>query len=272
MSAQDDAKKLVDAFAARGSGCAWLGMDRATVAAGLKERIDDPDKINQGQTCLCGPADFVRDIATDRPAEYAQSAIDLFKTGRGSIDRFRIKAGVYLRVHTLPATAGIHQADWILLASIRDTDNWWFDYSSEEKKTAAITMPHSKEKWLRQAGYSDVINDTNVGFIKDLACATQASRLFSRGYKVALFINANMLYADKMNSPSLTPDHWVALTSPIRIKSINLLRPGTLNEDPTSSVAFTCYSWGNRYPVPGTGTLTDYRFSSNYYGFIACRR
>jgi hypothetical protein len=272
MSAQDDAKKLVDTFAASGAAPGWLGMNRATVAAGLKERIDDPDKIDQGSTSLCGPADFVRDIATDRPVEYAQAAIDLFKTGRGHIGRLQIKAGVFLRTHVVPATAGIHQADWIVLASIRDSDNWFFDYQSETDDAAAITMPHSKEKWLKQAGYSEVINDTNVAFIKDLACATRASGLFSSGYKVALFINANMLYADKMNNPSLTPDHWVALASPMRIKSINLARPGTLNEDPTSYVTFSCYSWGKRYPVPASGTLTDYRFCSNYYGFIACRR
>ena len=62
MSDQDDAKKLVDDFAAAPTcPTMWTNLDRATIAAGLKVRIDDPDKINQSTTSLCGPADFVRD-------------------------------------------------------------------------------------------------------------------------------------------------------------------------------------------------------------------
>lgn len=272
MSAKDDAKKLVDAFVSSDTAPVWLGISRSEVAAGLRERIDDPNKINQGETSLCGPADFVRQIVTDDPRAYAQAAIDLFRSGSGRIGTFSIKAGKDLRNHVVPATTKVHPADWILLASIRDTDNWWFDYQSESDDASAITMPHSKEKWLKQAGYTDVINDTNVMVTKDLDNAVRASSHFDRGYKVALFINSNMLYASKMNTASVTPDHWVALSSSIRIKSINLISPGALNEDPTSSVAFRCFSWGSIYTVPASGRLTDYRFRCNYYGFVAGRR
>ena len=133
-------------------------------------------------------------------------------------------------------------------------------------------MPHSKETWLKKAGYTDIVNETNVLFCKDIPCASKASALFSKGYKVALFINSNMLDAGKMNSPSVTPDHWVALTSPILINSFNLQHPGAVNEDPASRIELEVYSWGARHKIPKSGRLTDYNFSINFYGFIACRR
>lgn len=263
MSAKDDAKKLVDAFAARTNTDLWLHVRRADLAAGLRERIDSPDKINQGQTSLCGPADFVRDIALDTPAVYAKAAIDLFETGSAVIGTFLIKPKKDLKVYKLPATARINPADWILCASIRDADNWFFDYQSESDGTAAITMPHSKAKWLKQAGYSDVINETNAVFTKDLPNARKASALLAKGYKVALFISANMLDVSTQGDPSPYPDHWVALMSEIKVSG--------MATDPASNVTFRVYTWGDQQDVPSSGRLSVKHFLYNYYGFVACK-
>lgn len=273
MSDQDDAKALVDDFEKRTAPNSWPHLTRSEVASGLRSRIDDPDNIDQGNTSLCGPADFTRDIAEDRPKDYARAVIQLFETGGTRIGDLDIRPGHDLRGHILSAGAGIAQVDWIILASIRDSDNWFFDYQSESDDASAITMPHSKESWLKKAGYREVINDTNAVACKDLPNAIRASSLFSQGYKVALFINANMLSADDMNDVSLTPDHWVALTKPIKVQSFNVAHPGTLNEDPNSRVELEVYSWGKTVAVPPGGKrLTDYHFRCNYYGFIACRR
>jgi hypothetical protein len=264
MSAQSDAQKIVDDFAALAScPTAWSFMDRAKVAAGLKIRIKDPDKINQSDTSLCGPADFIRDIAQDKPDQYAKAVVDLYKDGKAAIGSFKIKASSDLRKHSL-AKSTIDQSDWIILASIRDTDNWWFDYQSESDDVAAITMPHSKETWLRKAGYTDIVNDTNILLCKDNDNAVRANDLRGRGYKVALFINANMLDVKTMDKASTTPDHWVALTSSISRNQATPIDVETLS--------FTVYSWGAQMAVPKSGRLSRNSFLANYYGFIACRR
>jgi hypothetical protein len=258
MSAQDDAKTLVDAFAAAPTcPSVWPHLDRADIAAGLKVRIDDPDRINQASTSLCGPADFARDVAEDQPVVYAKAVIDLFKTGAALIGTFAIKPGSDLKKYSI--LGSVAPVDWILLASIRDTDNWFLDYQSESDDVAAITMPHSKVNWLKNAGYTDIVSDTNILASKKKACAARASDLYNQGYKVALFINANMLYAAKMFSSSLTPDHWVALTSNIEFDS--------------ETVELEVYSWGKGHrKVPESGVLPESKFLNNYYGFVACRR
>jgi hypothetical protein len=264
MSAKDEAKKLVDEFEMRNKpGCPWIYLKRSEIAAGLRERIDDPDKINQGQTSLCGPADFIRDVAIDFPKIYAQAAIDLYEIGQGLVGTFLIKPAKDLKLYKLPETAKIHQADWLVLASIRDTDNWFMDYQSESDDAAAITMPHSKESWLRKAGYSDVVNETNILACKDLPNARKASSYLSKGYKVCLFINADMLDTSTQNNSSVTPNHWVALTSSINVSGIEA--------DPASKMKFRVYTWGAQQDVPASGSLNIKHFLSNYYGYIACK-
>jgi hypothetical protein len=230
----------------------------------LRDRIDNPDKINQGQTSLCGPADFVRDIALDTPQVYGKAAIDLFETGSATIGTFLIKPAKDLKVYKLPATARIYPADWILCSSIRDADNWFFDYQCETDDASAITMPHSKAKWLKQAGYSDVINETNTVAKKDLPSARKASGLLAKGYKVALFISANMLDVATQGDPSMCPDHWVALTSEIKISG--------MPTDPVSSVNFRIYTSGDQQAVPSSSKLSVKQLLYNYLGFVACKR
>ena len=263
MAAKDDAKKLVDTFEKGTKVDLWLHIKRAELAKGLRERIDDPDMINQGQTSLCGPADFIRDVATDTPKVYAKAAIDLYETGSALIGTFRIKPTKDLKFYKLPATALIDPADWILCASIRDSDNWFLDYQAETDDVSAITMPHSKASWLKQASYTDVINETNTVFNKDLVNARQASALLAKGYKVALFISADMLSLSTQGNASVYPDHWVALTREIKVSG--------LAADPAPKVSFRVYTWGGQREVPSGGSLSIKQFLNNYYGFVACK-
>lgn len=266
MAAQDDAKKLVDQFAARtnSGGGLWLHIKRADLAAGLRARVHNPDIISSDGTSLCGPAAFAHDLAIDDPVGYVKAAIDLWETGSAVIGTQLIKPKKDLKTYKLPATTTINPADWILLASMRDTDNWFFDYQEEGDDLSAITMPHTMEKWFKQAGYTDVLNETNAVACKDLANARKASSLFSKGYKICLFINSAMLYAATHNDASFFPDHWVGLCTGMMITGIE--------GDPASKVSFKVYTWGRVQSVPQSGDLSIKHFLNNYYGYIACRR
>ena len=269
MSIQDDAKAIVDELTRPLTfPTPWINLKQDVVASGLKARIDNPDSISSIQTSLCGPAEFFRDLATDKPALYARAAVQLYKFGIFAIGTLTLDPSTDLMNHALPANSRIHPADWLLLASLRDADNWWFDYQSESDDASAITMPHSKVKWLKEAGYSEIVNETNVIRSQDVSNALAASSAFMSGKKVALFINANMLEAP--NSSSLTPDHWVALTSPIlTFPSVNINNAG--KPDPNTTVKLSVYSWGNVQAVPESGTLRLSNFLDNYYGYISAR-
>src|SRR5262245_60090157 len=115
------ATALVNAFATASGAGVWPGLNRAALAAQLKVRIDKPDTVDQAGTPFCGPASFTRAVIIDMPDAYAQAAIDLFNTGEATIGSLKIKPG-----DTVRKSAPQHsttQADWIMLASIRDSGN-----------------------------------------------------------------------------------------------------------------------------------------------------
>jgi hypothetical protein len=256
-------------LAAFGSGsgpAAFKKIPRAAVAAGLSARLAAPDRIDQGGSSLCGPSVFVRRIAATDPLAYVTFVIDLYQTGRGHIGDLQVKAGDDLRDYD--PGGKIDPADWIAIASIRDSSNWFFDYQDVNNEVAGITMPSSLEGWFRKIGYRDVVDDTNVYLTKGEDCLRRASDLYSKDYWVCLFINAQMLDpedADHHGSHqgSTTPDHWVALTSLVDISADR------------TSVKFTVYSWGQGHrPVPYTTTdkLPLQDVLKNFYGFVAVRR
>lgn len=98
-------------------------------------------------------------------------------------------------------------SDWVILASVRDTANWYFDYAAEDQDARAITMPADKVKWFKDGGYTDVVDETNVLLTKDLGSAFRANSFFKKGYHVTLFINSDMLSPSTIIDDEQCLDH-----------------------------------------------------------------
>ena len=253
-----EAFELIEKFSnEKSTAAAFPKISRQEIVEGLKQRIDSPHLINQGTSSLCGPSAILYNLAKDRPKQYVQFATDLFNTGRGIIGTLKIKAGNDLKAYK-PPQGEIHAVDWMTAASIRDSENWFFDYQSVKDEFAGITMPNAIENWFKKVGYTDVKNVTNVWFIKSEKTAKEASDLFAKGYRVCLFISANMLDANSQTDKSLTPDHWVVLTSTMQLQA--------------NKVSFSVFTWGKgKFSVPESGTLSMSDFLDNFYGYVAAK-
>jgi hypothetical protein len=68
-------------------------------------------------------------------------------------------------------------------------------------------MPHSLANWHKRIGYTSGDNSTNVWFTKGVAHLLKAGDYFNHGFRVCLFVNAQMLYANTVNNSSWFPDH-----------------------------------------------------------------
>ena len=128
--ARKDASAFVDTWSSAAGPQAFTQMDKAIVAAQLKERIEQPWMIQQGSAGLCAPAGFSYETALHQPFVYAQAVANLFNYGKAEIGKLKIKPCSDLRTAQCPTNTP--QADWILLASIRDQLNWFFDYVTDE--------------------------------------------------------------------------------------------------------------------------------------------
>ena len=251
------AAEMVCEFLKRSPGTYFPKLHRDDVGIGLLMRIANPGLLNQGQASLCGPTALMFNLATDKPAAYVRFAIDLFEKGKAMIWRLQIEPGSDVRNY-LPPAGSIPQVDWLTMASIRDSENAFFDYDSVDDEFAGITLPGELAHWFRRAGYSDVTERTNVYFNKGSGTLDEADRLYAAGYRVCLFIGINMLSGSNQTKGSSTAEHWVVLRS-------RVTRTG-------GNVSLKVFTWGDgTYQVPQRGTLSEGDFYGNFYGFVAAK-
>ena len=255
MASKEAAKHKLDEFERQTGSGKWPHLSRSEIAADLRNRIDDPDSIDQKSTSLCGASSFFHELVNDDPEKYAQTAIDLYEKGQATVGSLTLKPKPGLMNYKVD-TKDIAQGDWILAASLRDSGNWFIDYQSTGDNAAAITIPSTMAGWFRDAGYKDVKNETNLIACKDWDNAKEATHLKKLGYHVCLFISVNLLEAS--TQPSVIPDHWIVLESSIRRVNVDCCE-------------FKCYSWGRQRNCPETGHLRIKHFEWNYYGYVACK-
>src|SRR5262249_45325313 len=117
--------------------------------------------------------------------------------------------------------------------------------------------------WLKSVGYTKILNETNVWFTKDSHNLRTASMLLEKGYRVFLFVNSYLLEDKTQTTPSLAPNHFCMLLSPVTIEGPPL--------ESLQTVSTRVYSWGQEQTVPEKikNTLAIPAFLSNYYGYMA---
>jgi hypothetical protein len=298
-SDQKWALSLIDQFATRSVGEAiWPTLRRPKVAAGLRTRVMDPDKINQSNTNVCGINGFVRDWAWDAPQYYAWFAIQLYETGLAALGRGHhankiVKPSDDLRHARVPVLSwideetGLHEmnhADWIVLASIREAYNKILNYSGTERgffghlvdtllkpfgasaeMIEGFTTPGTVVDTFKAAGYERVVDRANWWSRSDYNSLMEASSLLHDGWRVVLLINMRMLSKETEDTEALvaTSDHWVGLKS-------------TVDGDSVRGVRFQVQTWGEGHRwVPrsadGSRFLPIHAFQRNYYGFVAAK-
>jgi len=263
-TAQGQAEELVREFATRPGAGVFSRIARSKVAEGLLVRVYDPSAINQTVSSLCGPAALLFDVATRDPMTYARYVISLYETGVGHIREITVTPGSDLKGYD-PGQK-VEASDWIALASLRDSENYFFDYQDASDEFAGITLPGELEDWFRKVGYADVVNDARVLVDEEEANIVRADALFQRGYRVCLFIHGNMLEKSTESTGSVTPNHWVVLTSSV---SFGVIPEGT---GMVKTISMRIYTWGKgRRLVPLTGFLKLDDFLDNYYGFVAAK-
>src|SRR5207247_1175867 len=159
--------------------------------------------------------------------------------------------------------------DWLTCASLRDSENWFLDFDDTGKISdlAGVTLPNEMAQWFRKAGYRDVIEDTNVSeFNKGIDTVNEANALLDKGYRVCLFISANMIdYDDQTDKGSGFTKHWVVLREKIQVANGN--------------VKAKIFTWGKgNYQIPHPSSKTGAvkplavgDFLMNFYGYVAAK-
>jgi len=229
-------------------------LDRDRVGIDLLFRIGNPEVMNQDTLGICGPIAFLYGLASDSPRTYAQYAVDLYDNGKARIGNIVVAPSKGCRTYSPPSS--MSPADWLAAASLRDSDNWWFDVDDVKVGFSASSSIGDIEKWFVQAGYSDVESKGNLVSGLDPSDINDLNRYLGEGRRVVLRINDKMLYAKTQNETTYRGNHVVVLRSPIARTP--------------QGVHFTVFTWAKgEFKVPQGGPLSEKDFLGNLYGYVA---
>ena len=269
----------------------WKGISKRRVYDQLKNRIRDPSKIDQLGTSLCGPASFIYIIAHAQPDKYAQMIVDLYTKGETQIGKTTIKpessilneyVEIANRKNQGKFSGTLSEIDWIALGSLKNTTSNNYDQATEAWD--AMTFPSEVEKWAQFLGWKIQAKDTAILGKKGNKQLLEAAKSFAIGEYVILFIKAKAIgNVKKMPWPGV--DHWVILTSNIKVKDSknmwitlpNFPHQKSFDELETE---FSVYSWGtiNKLGAPGfnkSNALKPFKtlqeFKGYFYGFMSIK-
>lgn len=258
---------LIKEFEARRVQSMWPHMWQKSFAEDLRERILDPDGVNQETTGLCGVVAMVRIWAYELPEKFVAFAIDLFERGEGLMagrdthSSRKVRPSVELRTSAPPP--GMNYADWIVSASIRESLNWVFNYTPGEGifQIKAFTWPGDPAKQFEALGYTHIKGSFTPGKCQGYESLMKASDLYQRHWRVVMLIDAALIDFVKYAGLVRMPNHYVGLNSPI----VPRVSSGAPSLNP-----FKIWTWGRTVDIPSwKGPVPLQTVISNFYGFVA---
>jgi hypothetical protein len=228
---------------------AWPHLDATTVLSRINDLQNDANLFNQGIFELCTAGAFFHHIIQKNPTEFARFAKELFGAGISFLGKFKVAPGSDLRNADYSAlvtkfTTFPPQADWMLMSSVRDSANWFFDFEgSPDEETAIETTAKELSEWYRNTGfYSDVTIET------DLDATKIKSIVKTNNNQVALWIQVSLLPGNTRKDA-----HIITVEGPITIDETN------------DKVSFKYWTWAQ--PVLSLET-TFTSLKQNLLGYI----
>lgn len=225
---------------------AWPKLDSTTVLTRIQNLKNDANLFNQGTIGLCTTACFYHHMIQRDAAKFESFANALYGGGIGYMGNLRVAPGTDLRNADYAALSAKYanmppQADWMLMSSLRDSENWFFDYEGAPDESTAIETPTKELKgfYVSTGLYNNVVfhDGTSVADIKAISKTAKDH--------VVLWIRTALLGG--------SGTHVITLEGPITVDEAN------------DKVTFDYWTWAQPVKTMNT-TLTS--FKANYLGNI----
>ncbi|OXG09118.1 hypothetical protein B0A64_03750 [Flavobacterium araucananum] len=252
-------------------------FDRMVFQDGLVVRKNNPSKINQHATSLCGTAALLYFYAQDFKNDFYNNYMKFFRTGEIIINRFRLTPNSALYdfnpnlsnlkyPHYDKFSNGkpciphqlMHQTDWIILAGTRSSSNKKYLGEKGEDWDAINWPSYMSDVAVNLYGASLVADETFITTGKNFSNKLlEIQKLYIQGWHIILLIDSDMLDDSISYLGCATQYHWIAFE-------------GDLQIDPIKGVySFSYYCWQNL----NIGThIRNTVFNTNFYGYIKFKK
>lgn len=235
----------------------WRALDKKMLVADLRQRVQHPFKLNQGQQPFCGPAAVVFELIRKQPLRYVDLCRTLYEQGFVQGRTKRIEATARLRQEMGDLKMG--QLDWMVLSTLRDAESAIFPVDPDAPKLirglSGMSFSWEMKGWIGEIlGYPQVIY--NKAFRRgDLLALRDAANSVKIGGVAFLLVNARALYGKQSSTETQLlsldlPNHWVALVG--NLSAAN------------GRVAFDTFTWGRQLRVD----VPERAFQDGFWGVV----
>jgi len=229
----------------KGSGV-WAAVDKDQLVREIADIIENPIRIYQAQTPLCGPASIAYELASREPRRYVEVVQQLYETGKFDMRTKEVEASESLTNGPIPS--GMRAADWMLLSTMRDAENWLFPMDPADPwEVEGMTFPGEMQGWSYELlGYDNVEYESTYVF-GEFDALRKAQEVRNAGGVAFLMIHSALL--KETEEPEPWPTHWVSFLGNLTIDEGNWLDSGR--------VTFDVFSWGNTKSVDKTADFFE---------------
>jgi hypothetical protein len=238
----------------------WNHLDKQQIIADIRDRIDNPYQMQQGEQPFCGPAAVVFELIRKQPERYIDICQSLYEHGsfEGYTQRI-VAAGRLCRSY---GNLRMAQADWMLLATLRDCANLLVPIHPKAplliREIGGMTKPWEVNRWVRELlGYT-VTKSHPTPLGNEFRALQEADKIINAGGVAFGLINSQGLLGHNSFLGSrfhrLFPSHWVTI-----LGNISIDPPAQITKNKRGRVKFDLYSWGRKIHVnTDAATIKDY--------------
>ncbi|MBD2120154.1 hypothetical protein [Trichocoleus sp. FACHB-262] len=249
----DPVQAAIAAFERSPQPGVWPYIEKAALLADIRATVLNPFAVNQSYTPFCGPTAIVYELVSKQPARYVSICQSLYETGQFQSRTKVVRPADGLR--NSKVRDGISVADWMLIATLRDTENLVFPVDASSSglvnNIAGITTPWEMKGWIYEILGYDQVNFESTFIYGEFDAMRSAQAARKQGGVAFLLIDASMLQG---SAPAIAyPNHWVSYLGNLQIDD------GVWYQHDSGHIRFDCYSWGRKYSVDlGEGPFEDY--------------
>ncbi|MEN2401928.1 hypothetical protein GKZ90_0019220 [Flavobacterium sp. MC2016-06] len=252
-------------------------FDRMVVDDGLIDRKNDPAKINQHATSLCGTAALLYFYAQDFKNDFYKNYMEFFRTGEVFINRFKLSPNSVLYdfnpdlnnlkyPHYDKYSNGkpciphqlMHQTDWVILAGTRSSDNKKYLGQKGEDWNAINWPNYMVDAAVNLYGATLVADETSIITGRDFSNKLiEIEKLYNQGWHIILLIDSDMLDDSISYIGCATQFHWIAYEGNLIIDLIK------------NEYSFSYYCWEK---LNIGAQIRSSVFNTNFYGYIKFKK
>jgi len=214
-------------------------IDRGAVIGGVRKRLDNPARIQQGSAPVCGPASITFWLVVRRPYTYIKVARALYETGTYTDD---INTSFTITVTDKHKNAQVGHnmdpVDWIVLIALRTTANAILDVD-QFGDLWGLTTPGEMVGWTKNLlSFANAVSKGDlIGDQADvLRAADNAVNGDDANGVASLLIDASVIPGD--STIINIPNHWIAYVGGLQITD--------------ATVSFRAFTWGRLCDISAT--------------------